>query len=47
MFLVKRKSLLEPPSTIYVAKVHGLPEKPIKGTCPPKAERMVDTAFMT
>ena len=34
MRLIWPKVLLPPPSTMYVATVHGLPAKPISGTRP-------------
>ena len=47
IFLILLKVLLLPPSTIYVARVHGLPEKPISGTSPFSSRRIVRTAFIT
>src|SRR5471030_2209636 len=47
IFLILVNALLLPPSTIYVASVHGLPEKPISGTSPLRFLRMVRTAFIT
>ena len=47
IFLILVKAFELPPSIIYVANVHGLPEKPISGTSPFKVFLIVRTAFIT
>ena len=42
-----QNDLLLPPSTMYVPTVHGLPEKPIRGTRPLSSRRIVRTASIT
>ncbi len=47
MRLIWPKVLLPPPSTMYVATVHGLPAKPMSGTRPCSSRRTSATASVT